>query len=368
MADPLTPSEERAALASVEAAIDAAAKDAFEELKDLIRGGMAPRDAVAQVMAGFQGDMAATLAAGLSAVMAESVGTAAVLALQVGTVQLSTKLYAEALEVGNVVQGIVTRHAQGFLDARRLALELFEGYGFRAPDAEPLQIKASNPKLPRYLADLLRMSPGLEKDMAVEFARIQVNGLSTDGLRAAYSELLDAIGKAETTKGAVLLETRLETAFFERVRYFANRIAQTELHRAYTDREAKIIMADVDIEFVQLRRAPGKGDPCICALLTGRNIYGLGPGVYPKAICPRPGFHPFCRCVIAQRLDLTGRTATAGNEQAEDVSFLRRLNVSVAARIMGSEAKLKLVTGGQSAESVFNMTRQPAFKMRKVGG
>ena len=49
------------------------------------------------------------------------------------------------------------------------------------------------------------------------------------------------------------IEKKLKVAFYERNRYFANRIARTELHRAYTDQQSREWMQEKRIEYVELR-------------------------------------------------------------------------------------------------------------------
>lgn len=339
-------------MAASAADLDDDAREALADLLTMIADGMVARDAVAVVMEKFGEAMAQTLARALAAVTGEAKDAAAAQALQVGRVTLSARMYLEAAETGEVVQGIVNRHLQGYADARALARELYEGYTFRAPDAEPLQMSPRNDRLPRYLRDVLRTEPGVERAMAARFAQIQVNGLATPALRAAYSELLDAISWAEQGPGAKALENRLRVAFYERTRYFAQRIAQTEIHRAFNLRQAAELMADADVEFVQIRRAPGRGAPCICTLYTGRDVYGLGAGVYPKGKAPLSPYHPFCRCVVSPRLDLTGKRTKAADPDA-DAYFLRRLGQPIAARVVGSRAKLEQVLSGRSADEVY---------------
>lgn len=360
----MTPSQELALLRATSAGLEGQLRDAYQRLLDLIRAGVPPRDAVQRVMDTFSGAMAETMAAALSAIIGASVGTAAAMDLEVGAVQLSRRLYAQATKTSQIVAGIVQRHAGGFQDARALALQMFEGYGFRQPGAEPLQLSPRNPRLPAYLREALLDDGTVRKLLVRAFARFQVDNLKTQALRAAYSEALAAIDAVEAGAGARLLERRLRVAFFERMRYFANRIAQTELHRAFARREAALIMADDDVEFVQIRRAPGGGD-CICSLYAGRDQYGMGPGVYPKALAPVPGFHPFCRCVTAPRLDLTGKKAKPLDEEA-DVYFLQRLKTPIAARIIGSRDKLEQVLGGATADQVHNASLDPAYRVRKM--
>ena len=362
----MTPEQERALLDAATAGLDDDVRAAYAELVDLIRGGMPARDAVQQVMQSFSGEMASTMSTALSAIMDTAVGSAVAVEIQVGSVQLSSRLYAEAASVGETVSRIVQNHVKGFAESRRLALELFEGYAFRAPDTEPLQIEPTNPKLPKYMREALFDDGQLRRGFARAYARQQVDGLATPALRAAYSDALNAIDALDKGRGAAVLEKRIEVAFYERVRYFATRIAQTELHRAYMKREAALLMDDTDVQFVQVRRAPGRGLPCICVLYTGRDRYGLGPGIYPKAVAPLPPYHPHCRCVISPRLDLTGKKAKTENEEA-DVYLLRRLGDPVASRVIGSQSKLARVLAGDSADAVYNSSITPAYQIRRLG-
>ena len=363
----MTPEEERAEIISMSLRIDEDLRDRFSEVMVLILGGMAVKAAVQQVIGDVEADMAAAIAKGLTKVSGQTVTTAEVLQLNVGAMRLSPRLYQEADEVSTIAAGILDRHLKGFQSARTVALELFEGYAFRTPDTEPLQFKASNPKLPQYLREVLSTEPGVERALASKFAQIQVDGLTTPGLRAAYSELLAAIADAADGVGAKGLEKRLEIAWFERMRYFSQRIAQTELHRAYSRRRALELMNDTAVEFVQIIRAPGAQLPCICDLFAGRDAWGLGRGIYPKAKAPLPPFHPYCRCISAPRLDLTGRRVDAEPEDSADVSFLQRLNPSAAARVVGSRAKLERVIQGDQVEAVVNASRDPRYHISTIG-
>ena len=290
----MTPEQERALIEATTAGLDDDLRDAYQELLALIRAGTPPRDAVDQVVASFAQETAAVMSQAFAAVLSASVGTASNIAIEVSTVQLSQRLYTQGAEVSAVVQSIVDKQVKGFMDARALALELFDGYGFRPAGAEPLQFNPSNPALPKYLREALLSDSGMQGDITRAFAKLQVDNLGTGPLRAAYADVLRAIDGLESGAGQALLDKKLKTAFYERMRYFANRIVRTELHRAYELREAHIIMDDPDIQYVQIRRNPASDSVCICSLIAGRDRYGLGPGVYPKALAPVPGFHPHC--------------------------------------------------------------------------
>lgn len=362
----MTPEQERAIIRAAAAGLDDEIADAFELLMRLIREGQDPRDAVAQAMATFTGEMAATLSAALSQVLSSSVGTASVLELKIGGVKLSDKLYSEGNSVSAVVRGVVRRHLDGFADARKLALELYEGYNFRPADQEPLQFNRRNPELPKYLREALVPDPKVRDELARAVAKLQTDNLKTEALKAAYKDALRAIDKVEEGAGQELLEKRLRVAFEERMRYFAKRIAETELHRAYTRREAQIITDDDDVEFVQILRNPGSSGTCFCSLVSGTNRYGLGPGVYPKDRAPAPPFHPFCKCKLKPRTDLTGKRAKDEDPDA-DRYFLERIGEGVAARVMGSQEKLRQVLAeGEKPLDVFNASKDPLYRVQSV--
>lgn len=288
----MTPAQEQALIAATAAGLDNDLRAAFDNLLERIQRGEEPRAATEAVMLAFSGQYAAVMRTALAGIMANAMGDTSPVPITTSAVQLSARLYAQAPAVSGVVASIVNAHQQGFQDARALTLQLFEGYGFRPPSQEPLKISPRNPVLPKYLRELAR-DPALGTALQRHFAKAQAASLKTGNLQAAYLEAIDAI---EQGKGQQALQKKLQAAFYEKVRYYAQRIAQTELHRNYMAREARLLMDDADVEYVQIRRSSGKRSHgrCICDLMAGSDKYGLGPGVYPKHAAPMPPFHPFC--------------------------------------------------------------------------
>jgi hypothetical protein len=325
----IAPERETALLDATRAGLDDDLRDAYRDLLRLIGAGTSSRDAVAQVTATFSQQYAALLAPAFSEILAMRVGSASVLAVTVSGVALSRRLYAETRKTGAVVAEIVRRHTQGFADARRLALDIYEGYGFR--DTETLNFSPRNPKIPKYLREIMRGQPAIERDLATVMARIQVNKLKTPALKAGY---LQAIKAVESGAGQARLNKALDVAFHERMRYFANRIAQTELHRAFSERRAQEIMDDRGIEYVRVMLSGTHPVTDICDLHARMDKYGLGPGVYPKALAPKPPYHPFCRCVLLSDYPHRSPVVKPGAEQA----FLRALPADDARKAMGGPA------------------------------
>lgn len=362
----MTPEQERALIAVASAGLDEKIDEAFDELMRLIESGVAPRDAVDQVMSAFVGDFAATMRAALGGVMQASIGTTAAAAVatpQVQAVTLSSKLYGAGNNTSAVVEGIVRRHVAGFNDARKLARDLYVGYRFRDPAAEPIRVSQTSKVIPKYMKEALTTDPKMRDKLAETYAKFNVSRLKTPELKQAYTDALKALDQLEKGYGAELLQKKLKVAFAEKMRYYAKRISETELHRAYSAKQVEAMSQDDDIEFVEIRRAPGTQADCICVLMTGRDQYGMGPGVYPKLRTPIPPFHPFCRCYLKPRLDLIGEMPGKLNEEA-DVYFLKRLNEKTAARVMGSQLKLERVIGGnEQALDVYNERIPGAYRV-----
>lgn len=359
----MTPNEEQRLLDGVAGQVEEAAQASYQTLREAIRQGEPARDAVAATYAAFVGEYSGIMAGAMTEVLGASVGRASVLAMRVGPVTMAQRLYAHGEEVGRNVAAVVQRHAQGFQDARRLALELYEGYDFRPAGAEPLQISKRNPVLPRYLRQLLE-DPDLGDELARYYARVQAAGRKTEALRASYLALLDEM---EAGRGEEALARRLEVAYQEKVRYHANRIAQTELHRAYAVRQARELMDDTDVEIVQWRLSPTHPQPDICDYFAQVDLYGLGPGLYPKGAAPVAPLHPFCRCYLKFRTDLRlGTVAKARFRPEAGRAFVDGLGLQEGVMVMGSRAKLEAVANGADPMAVFNAARRPEYAIRTV--
>lgn len=311
-------------------------------------------------------------------ILASSIGKAELQNLTVSGLKLSDRLFQHSRDVSATALTIINDHAKGFHDAKKLALQLYEGYHFRFK--EPLKVRAPLPKYLRAvfgdddafralwnheytgsklrgLADAFPVGP----ELAQLYARINASRLKTPALRAAYIQALDAVEKGA---GAQRLESLLKTAYYERNRYFANRIAQTELHRAYTDQKAVEIMADDGFDYIQVRLSGSHAITDICDYHTSLDAYGLGPGIYPKAQAPKPPFHPFCRCLTRP---LTHVDGTPRYRPKAGLNYLNSLTANEARQVMGSAEKLLQMKAGKTIDEVVNAGIDPLYHLRRLG-
>lgn len=371
----MTVDEHYAGLNAASSEIRRAVDAAYAAMLADIRSGMSARKAAAKAFASFSGELKDVLRQGLSERMGYPISAAALDAYPVGNVKLSTSLYRQAMATGVIAQFIVKAEARGWQDARRLALNLYEGYGFR--DKETLRVKQPLPKYLRAAVDeadaawakvgsnalgALLDDAVVGPSLARELAKMQAATLKTPALKAAYMQVIEGL---ENGVGQGRLQNLLKTAWHERNRYFANRIAQTELHRAYTTAQARDIMGDDEVQAVQIRMSSSHPRTDICDYFSKVDLYGLGPGVYPKDKAPTPPFHPHCRCVAHKMFAY--QSSVPRLRHGAHGEFLRSLDASEAAKVMGSRERLQDALDGADPLDIWNRNTDPLYRVRTVG-
>ncbi len=328
--------------------IERRAEAAYQRLLESIRAGTEARSAVQEANDSFEGEFYGVLASAFTDLLTKRISADRVRSMPLARITLSDRLYQNRQLVESTVLAAINRHNQAMRSARELALELYDGYG---NDVDLLDVRK---RLPRYLRD------GVTGDeYARTISRYAAKRLKTPALRASYLEALDA---AEAGRPQDKINRMLRTAFAERNRYFANRIAQTELHRAYMDTRGGELMADQSLEFVQIRLSPTHPKVDICDVHAKADLYGLGPGIYPKGRAPQPPYHPFCRCKAHPRYDVRG-TASERPDAVRDLVQSR----GDGARLMGSEAKMERLLNGEPLDSIVNEGVPKDYRLRRLG-
>ena len=331
------------------------AEAALEQALQLMSEGVAPRDALAQVTQTFTGQYYEALSDAFTMVLGDYVGIADIKALNISGIDLSDALYTHIQRTNLTAQQVINDHMKGFVQARKLAMDLYEGYGFKD---DPLKVKA---KLPKYLRQALK-DPAIDDGYRRLLAQIRTNQIKTPALKAGYQQLLDEL---ENGVGRARLKNLLKTAWFERNRYFANRIAQTETSRAYMNGVAQELMADDQVVWVQYEMSRTHPRVDICDRHARLNAYGQGPGIYPKAQAPKPPAHPFCRCKITPRYDVEEEPGKP-IKNAER-SFMAGLDSRDQRLIAGSRAKLEAFNEGKTLESIYNGSAKPMYRWGRLG-
>lgn len=310
-------------------------RDALDSIMEQIAAGVPARDAVAGAFSRFRGEFLAKLRKALASILADTPSD--ISRMRIGKITLSQRLYQMEDETALNVERILRRHTREMKTAREAALAIYDGY----ERGGALDVKIG---LPRYIHQVKPLAKAYEN----EFAKLTASKLKTPYLKAAYKQAIDAI---ERGVGQKVLKTKLDVAVYERNRYLADRITQTEMHRARMRDRARKLQQDPAVEWVQVRMSQTHPKTDICDYHSSVDFYGLGPGVYRKAEAPLSPFHPFCRCMLSPRVDLYGVKANRNGSAESD--YMASLSEEEGRRVVGSRAKYAEVMDGKGVEAVY---------------
>lgn len=240
--------------------------------------------------------------------------------------------------VHNVIQAISKARKEG-KSYQDTALSLFDGYkkGGIIPEQD----------IPKYMATLFRLS-GREATneklfkSALRKVERSIANIKTHGMRAAYTNLKEAIA----LRNDIRLEKALYQATQERTRYFARRIARTELARAYHDGMMARYGEDEDV--IAYKWKLSSRHPCfdICDFYANADLYGTGKGIYPKDKVPMLPAHPHCMCHLVPVI-----TGSIPNETPKDnveqggKAYLDKLTKLRRQNLLGVHGEKKYIKG-----------------------
>jgi hypothetical protein len=346
---------------AVQNLINVAATDYFNTVKNAV--GL---DRIKQIKAAgkvFRNEILKSLAWGMEQVAALEEAKPVTINMMkyyhIGKTTLSSTLYTNSAQVEINAVNTIRNHIKYFHDVRKLTLELYEGYDFKPITEEVLQIKI--PRLPIYMSDavLARDINSLMHDIASK----QASGLKSDMLRATYLKILDDI---ENGRGDKVLQKAIKVAIEEKSRYYASRIAKTELHRTRIKQLARQYVADNDVQYVQVELSGSHPKVDMCDIFAKQNRYGVGPGVYPTNLCPAPPFHPHCRCSLTPRWDLYGATEGKENKHAA-TDLIKDVGYEEGLQMASTEAGLQLIKKGMDYHALFDSrVKYSEYKLKTI--
>ena len=275
---------------------------------------------------------------------------------------LSARTTRGAILVREMVARTIEEQIAKSASYRAASLAIFDGY--QKGGVIPVQ------DIPKYLNETIAVArhagiPRAELMKALQPVRRQIRKGTTAGMRAAYTQLIDAL-EAQNEKA---LNRAIYVATQERTRYFADRIARTEMARAYQDGFLLKWDNNEDCVAYQWKLSGRHPRYDICDLYAKANLYGMGAGVFPKDKVPLLPAHPHCMCflkpVIRGMLDNETpheRIEEGGREYLDSVSLHHRqmlLGVHGAKEVM--DGKLSWTTkargyGGKKVESRLSST------------
>lgn len=236
-----------------------------------------------------------------------------------------------------IVKRVLIEQRRKGASYKKAALSLFDGYkkGGIIPKQE----------IPEFMTKLYRLSAGegyRDISYRAELRRIQsqLNRMNSPSLRVAYHQLVKAID----TRNDEALQKAIYMATQERTRYFAERIARTELRRAYID--GFLAKYDNDPTVVAYKWRMSSAHPVfdICDVYANADLYGLGKGVYPKDKVPLLPAHPHCLCYLMPVRDLKGKVETERIEQGGR-EYLDKLSTRQRQRLLGIHGEKDVKAG-----------------------
>ena len=264
--------------------------------------GMTPRQAVREAYKEFpvmktmqkeiQGQLGEELIRGFGGAVAPSIKTAALrLSWAPDGLTLSKRTTKGGAVVRENVVETIREQLRKNVRYDKIAKAIFDGY--KHGGVIPTQ------DIPKFIQDLQQKSvtPGYNRMAFMrEFKDVKkyVARLNTSGMRAAYTALTDAIEK----RNEHLVNNAIYQATQERTRYFAERIARTEMARAYHDGFMAKYGNDDDVVAFKWKRSDRHLRYDICDLYAEADLYGLGKGIYPKDKAPQLPVHPNCMCYL----------------------------------------------------------------------
>ncbi len=265
--------------------------------------------------------------------------------LAIDPVLLSEILYKNAKDTARLVAKIIEDGIRAKDTVREIAMKLYEGYGYN--DKEVLNATKT---LPNYLKQAL-------KKREFKKALRQIEKLRTKPLRIAYKKILQTA--EELTDKAI--QKAIYTAVQEKMRYYANRIAETEAHRALMSKRAYEYLHDKRLKLVRYRMSVSHPKMDICDFYANLDI-GYGRGVVPKEMMRTLPLHPHCRCVYEPYHKKVEAKPKPWERAVKET--MAKFSKKEQREILGSYKNLEKFLNGEDIEKIFNDLR-PKYPIRR---
>lgn len=199
-------------------------------------------------------------------------------------------------EVEKKVAEIITEAIKTRDTVTELARKIYDGY---RTDIKNIPSQG----LPDYLREvadltdlqnLIRHKGWHDPELAkrIRIAKRAAENNQTAALKAAYKQLIEVAERGAVDEVGKAASVAAE----EQTRYFANRIARTEMARAYNAGAYERVRTDSDVVALKWRHSSRHNHYDICDFYADCDIYGMGAGVFPIEELPALPAHPHCWC------------------------------------------------------------------------
>lgn len=239
------------------------------------------------------------------------------------------------------------------------ARELYDGYTSG-------KAVLNQAELPNYLTRLQKLAgqavdgdPAIMKEFnkALKEAKRNVDAMArrgiTDGaqnsmLKNAYKQFVTAAERLDMQA----LERGAWVAVQEKARYHADRIAKTEAARAWADGFYANTLDKKSIVGYQWTLSSNHPRLDICDFHANADMYGMGPGRYPKESVPVHPAHPHCRCTL--QIVLKSEATPGEYRPGRATAYLNSLDEFDRQQLLGIEGNKRFMSGESPWQAVLN--------------
>ncbi len=324
--------------------IDELAKKAVEEIVELIESGKIRLKDIEEILKNYSDEVKKIIEKELMNELGGFYFTNANPEIAVTPVILSEMLYKNAKNTAIDVFRVIKEGMKANNTIKDIAMKLYEGYDFKDKEIlEPMKV------LPKYLKEAIK-----KKDTSI---MKQVEKLKTKPLRIAYKDIIRRLSELNEEE----LKKYIKTAYHEKIRYYANRIAKTETHRAMMSKRAMEYLEDEEVEFVRFEMSAAHPKMDICDFYANLDV-GYGKGIIPKKEMRTLPLHPHCRCVYAPYYKKVKGKRKSWKEAVNDT--MAKFNENEQKEILGTYDMLNRFKAGEDIEKIFNTIR-PKYPIKR---
>ena len=309
---------------------DKEAQQTIEKIYNLYKSKKLTIDELKKELKKYNNEVEKKIALGLLAIDKE---------LNLTDIKLSKLLYNNANKIAYKINSVLNEAKRFDRTYKEASMRIYNGYnsGIELLDAKKV--------LPKYLYEAID-----KKKLAKEIEKLQ-----SKNLKAGYKELEKYI-KSGSDKA---LQNLLYVAYNEKLRYYADRIAKTELHRATTNKRAREYLEDSHVEYVRFEMSSSHPKVDICDYYANID-YGYGAGIIKKEDMITLPLHPHCRCIYAPYYGKVKKKAVKDPIK----KVMDKFNSYDKRQVLGSYANVDKYYTGTNPLEIFNEVR-PDYPIKK---
>lgn len=274
-------------------------------------------------------------------------------------INISRRLYGMEQNMRTAVADTLTATIGKGKKVKEAAMELYDGYTSG-------KAVLNQAELPNYLKRLQKLAgqavdgdPKIMKEFnnALKEAKRNVDAMHRRGindgaqnsmLKNAYKQFVTASERLDVQA----LERGAWVAVQEKARYHADRIAKTEAARAWADGFFANTLNKKSVVGYQWTLSSNHPRPDICDFHANVDMYGMGPGRYPKESVPVHPAHPHCRCTL--QIVLKSEATPGKYNSGAGSAYLKSLDELDRQRLLGIDGNKRFMSGESSWKSVLD--------------